>query len=276
MAVSRKSQLVAAALLACVAVPALAAVPVLTPQQRAEKAAALPNWSGVWVIAGPPTNTTTFDGATADPPGSDAITPGVRQHPPYNAAWEAKYLAAIKRSAAGLLPDPLTLCLPRGTPGNMRSPDQYEFIVTPTQVWVGIENGSQVRRIWTDGRPHRAGDDLFPTYTGDSVGHWEGDVLVVDTVGLNADMIIDRTGATLSEKAHIVERIRRIDANAMEDQFTIDDPVALTRPWKVTRRWKPSGKDARIFDYACAENNRNPIDEQGRTRTLDASGKILD
>jgi hypothetical protein len=256
--------------------PAFAAAVVLDPAARAKAGAALPNWSGIWVIAGAPTNTTTFDGATADPPGSDAITPGVRQHPPYNAEWEARYVAAIKRSAAGLLPDPLTLCLPRGTPGNMRSPDQYEFIVTPSQVWISIENGSQLRRIWTDGREHLKGDELFATFTGDSVGRWEGDTLVVDTIGLKPDMIIDRTGATLSEKAHIVERIRRIDANTMEDRFTIEDPVALTRPWTVTRRYKPSGPGARIFDYACSENNRNPIDEEGRTRTLDASGKLLD
>lgn len=268
--------LAAALCLFAVAGPALAAATLLEPAARAKAGAALPNWSGVWVIAGPPSNTTTFDGATADPPGSDAITPGVRQHPPYNAAWEAKYVEAIKRSAQGLLPDPLTLCLPRGTPGNMRSPDQYEFILTPSQVWISIENGSQLRRIWTDGREHLKDDELFETYTGDSIGHWEGDTLVVDTIGLKADMIIDRTGATLSNKAHIVERIRRIDADTMEDQFTIDDPVALTRQWKVTRRYKPSGPGARIFDYACSENNRNPIDETGRTRTLDASGKLLD
>jgi hypothetical protein len=148
-------------------------------------------------------------------------------------------------------------------------------VLRPERVWIFIENGSQARHIYTDGRPHRRGRDAYLSYTGDSVGRWEGDTLVVETINVTPDIMIDRSGATLSAKARITERIRRLDENTMEDQFVIEDPVALTAPWKVRRLYKRV-PNARIFDYACAENQRNPIDEEGRTRTLDPSGKVID
>jgi hypothetical protein len=128
------------------------------------------------------------------------------------------------------------------------------------------------RQIFLD-RPHDP--DPNPSYLGDSVGHWEGDTLVVETVNLRDNMMIDRSGAQLSSKARIVERIRRLDENTMQADFVIEDPVALTAPWRVQRKWRRV-PGARIFDYACAENQRNPIDEQGRTRTVDSSGKVID
>jgi hypothetical protein len=239
---------------------------------RAERAASLPDWSGVWARSGP----NVFDPATVDPPRGGAGAPGVREHPPYNAAWEAKYLANIERVKQDTLPDPLNSCLLRGMPGMMSLPDQYEFVVTPEQVWIFAENGAQVRRIYTDGRKHPAGAALIPTFTGDSVGHWEGDTLVVNTVGLRDDMIIDRTGAILSTKATIDERIRMADHDTIEDKLVMTDPEALTRPWTVTRLFKRQAPDAQLFDYACAENNRNPVQANGNVALTGPNGERLD
>jgi hypothetical protein len=246
---------------------AAAAAPLRSPES-------LPDWTGVWQNKGPPTDTDLFDGGTSEPRGCAALSQPCRSHPPYRPDWEARYEKNLALARANILPDPLTRCLPRGTPGNMRSPDTIEFVPRPERTWIFIENGSQARRIYTDGRGHRTGKAAFDDWTGDSIGHWEGDTLVVETVGVKGEMMIDRSGAILSSKAKVSERIRRRDANTMEDVFTIEDPVALTGPWKVTRLYrKVKGP---IYDYACAENPRNKIDASGRTLTLDTQGRVID
>jgi hypothetical protein len=217
---------------------------------------------------------TVFDRSTVNDVPGGAGTAGVRERPPYNAQWEERYLKNIAGVAAGDFPDPLTFCgIPGGMPRMVNQPDGYEWIVTPTQVWQTTENAGGVRRIYTDGRKHPA--DLTPSHNGHSIGHWEGDTLVVETVGMLADSIVDRTGIQLSDKRRIVERIRMVDAETLEDQLTIEDPVALTRPWLVTKRFRKLPAGTYIFDYACAENNRNPVDEHGRTITTDAAGRPL-
>lgn len=237
----------------------------------------VPDWSGVWSMQGG----TIFDRATAEPKNAAAGVAGARERPPYNAAWEAKYLANIERIKQDRFPDPLTSCgSPIGFPRILNAPDGYEFVVTPKQTWVLTENGPNVMRIYTDGRQHWTPEELWPTYTGDSVGHWEGDTLVFSTVGLRgeAGTIVDRTGIVISNQATGLTRMRKVDDNTIEAQITITDPVAFTRPWSVTKRFKRiPGADIRIMDYACAENNRNPVDPKtGKTLTLGSDGKPID
>lgn len=235
----------------------------------------LPDWSGVWQMLGP----TIFDTATAEPKGGRAGDPGLRSHPPYNAEWEAKYLANIELVAAGQFPDPLTTCgLPPGFPRVFNLPGAIEFIVRPEQVWILTEDGPSITRIYTDGRSHPPPDELWPTFSGESVGHWEDDVLVFETIGMKGEdqRILDRTGLILSEQARITSRLRRIDENTMEARLTIEDPEALTAPWHVTKRYERLPAGSRMFDVACAENNRNPVLPDGTTLTLDAEGNVLD
>jgi hypothetical protein len=237
----------------------------------------LPDWSGVWGMQGG----TIFDRATAEPANAQAGQPGARERPPYNAAWEAKYLANIERVRQDRFPDVITNCgVPIGFPRILNAPDGYEFVVTPKQTWILTENGPNVMRIYTDGRQHLGPDDIWPTYTGDSVGHWEGDTLVFSTIGIKGETgsIVDRTGIVISDKATGLTRMRKIDDNTLEAQITITDPVAFTKPWVVTKRFrKMTQGDVRIMDYACAENNRNPVDvATGKTLTLDAAGKAID
>ena len=196
----------------------------------------LPDWSGVWQMIG----STVFDAATVEPRNGRSGNPGVREHPPYNAEWEAKYLANIESVRQGRFPDPLTYCgIPAGFPRLLNVPDVYEFVVRPEQVWILTENGPNIMRIYTDGREHPAEGDYWPTYSGDSVGHWEDDTLVVDTIGLKSDgdTILDRTGLVLSEAMHIVTRIRKLDEQTLEARLVIEDPIALTAPWAVVKRY---------------------------------------
>jgi hypothetical protein len=262
--------LLAAAAAALLATTAGAAAPAAPTEAATTPWSALPDWSGVWGMIG----NTVFDHATATPGG--AGTAGVREHPPYNAAWEAKYLHDIELVKQDLMPDPLSYCgILSGTPRMFNHPDGYEWAITPTAVWMLGENGGQRRIIYTDGRPHLKGAELKPSYAGDNIGHWEGDTLVIDTIGLMDDALLDRTGARISSKAHVVQRVRRIDENTLEAQIDIEDPGALTKPWHVVKRFRKLPKGTYIFDYVCEENNRNPVDERGRTITLDQNGKPL-
>ena len=238
---------------------------------------ALPDWSGVWQMVGP----TIFDRSTVEPANGRAGDAGVRERPPYNAEWEARYTRNIEAVRQGRFPDPLTNCgVPAGFPRSMNVPDVLEFAVTPQQVWIITENGPNITRIYTDGRAHAAAEDRWPTYSGDSVGHWEGDTLVFDTLALKGasenDTIIDRTGLVLSEQMHIVTRLRKINDGMLEAQMVIEDSKALTAPWKVTKQYRKLPAGTRVYDYACAENNRNPVTDKGQTLTLGPDGKPLD
>lgn len=240
-------------------------------------AQSLPDWSGVWSMMGG----TVFDRATQTGEGR-STTPGVREHPPYTVEYENKYLANLKLRDEGVLPDPNSLCgIPTGFPRIFNLPDVYEFAVTPQQVWILAENGPNVMRIYTDGREHPPVIDRWPTHTGDSVGHWEGDTLVFDTVSLHSSesgrTLLDRTGLMLSEEAHFVTRMHINAAGNMEVQMTIEDPKALTAPWVVIKQFSRMPTGTRVYDYACNENNRNPIDpETGWTYTIGPDGRIID
>jgi hypothetical protein len=224
---------------------------------------------------------TVFDRGTIKPPNATVNTPGARESPPYNAEWEAKYVANLKRVNDGSFPDPISTCgTPAGFPRLMNLPDTYEFALTPNAVWILTENGPNTMRIYTDGRRFPPSDELWGTYTGASIGHWEGDTLVFETISTKGskenDVILDRTGLTLSDKARIVTRMRKVDDMTLEAVMTIEDAVSLTKPWVVTKRYRKQPANTWVWDYACAENNRNPISPTGRTLTTGPDGKVLD
>jgi hypothetical protein len=254
------------------------ATTVASAQNAGPKPGALPDWSGAWVMQGP----TVFDAATVQPKNGRAGEPGVREFPPYNAEYEAIYKTHIELVKLGTFPDPISTCgTPHGFPRLMNLPDLYEFVVTPQQVIVLGENGPNVLRIYTDGRTHPAPADLWPTYSGSSVGHWEGDTLVFTTISLKGfsgkDVIVDRTGLVLSDASRVTTRMRTIDeGKTMEARMVIEDPKALTAPWTVVKRYTKQPPGTWGWDYSCAENNRNPISNSGRTLTLGPDGKPID
>jgi len=247
-----------------------AQTPALTPFDK------LPDWSGTWAMMGG----TVFDRATQTGQGG-SITPGVREHPPYTAEYEKKYADHLKLRDEDRYPDVQTNCgVPAGFPRILNLPDAYEFVVRPDVFYIVAENGGNTMRVYTDGRKLPGKEDTWGTYTGVSVGHWEGDTLVWETVGLKGDRdndsILDRTGLVLSTDAKITTRMRKINGETLEAKMVIEDPKALTKPWTVTKQFRKDKPGLFLYDYGCAENNRNPVDPvTGKTHTLGSDGKLI-
>jgi len=145
-------------------------------------------------------------------------------------------------------------------PGIMGQPYPMEFLMTPGQVTIVIEAYNQIRHIYTDGRP--LPEDPDPTFYGTSVGHWEGDTLVAETVGFAQ---VPR-GITFpySDKMKIVERFRLTAPDTMSIETTIVDPEALTTPYSMGGRTLTRHRNWTIAEYICEENNRNFVDEKGK------------
>ena len=150
--------------------------------------------------------------------------------------------------------DPMTYCYPPGVPRvmllNVNTP--MEIVQGPKQIHVLFERHPLARRIYMDGRGH---PDGFPdSYMGHSIGTWEGDTLVVDTVALPASTWVDRAGTPHSEALHVVERFRRVDAATLEVDFQFEDPKAFTGPWggKKYYRFTP---DAEVLEYVPCEEH---------------------
>ena len=135
-----------------------------------------------------------------------------------------------------------------------------EFIQQKDRIIVIFEGGAHVwREIHMDGRPHPKGASLNPTYFGHSVGHWEGDTLVVDTVGYNERTWLGFNGFFHTDELHTIERISRPNRDTLRYEATIDDPGAYSRPWRMgwNIRWS-EGQE--LQEYICQEENQYMID----------------
>src|SRR5215472_1282586 len=229
---------------------------------RAKAFATLPDWTGIWMGVG----TTLFEqkaGARVS-----ANDPKARDFPPYKPDWERAYQTFLSEVVKpGKFSDPLSQGYPGGMMRMMSPARGLQFALRPEQAWIIYER-PDVRYIYTDGRPFPPKDELWPTFEGYSIGHWEGDTLVVETVSIKGGIPIDRTGAALSDEAKVTERIRKLDAKTLENQITVEDPIAFTRPWKVTKRYvKRDEKYPRMENVSSLENQRNPV-INGETKVL--------
>ena len=144
-------------------------------------------------------------------------------------------------------------CMPAGVPGFMSygGATPLYFLQTPKEVWLIFEGDEQVRRVYMD-VPHSANPK--PSWYGESVGHYEGDTLVIDTVGLNDKTVMDHYRTPHTDKLHVVERWRMTEGGKMmEGSFTIDDPDAFYQPWSGMRRYRRVQEQ--FGEDVCAENN---------------------
>ncbi len=205
--------------------------------------ARLPDWSGLWEPA--------FGGGRDNP--KPMLTP----------EYEAKYKAYQAARKSGKIQDtPSANCVPPGMPGIMTQPYPYEFLFTPGKVTILIEAYSQWRQIFTDGRPLPKDPD--PAYNGHSIGHWEGDTLVVESVGFVPVTPLGGVyGMQHSDKMRIVERMHELNPEQLEIQTTIYDPKALQKPW-TTKRVYGRHKDWTLDEYVCQQNNRNYTTATGK------------
>jgi hypothetical protein len=162
------------------------------------------------------------------------------------------------RHTSGLASEPYTRCKPSGGPRQFMSPYGLEIVDLPElkQVIVfNISNAHSYRIIYMDGRPHPK--NLTPSYFGHSIGKWEGDTLVIDSVGYSEEFWMNRDGLPHTEQLHLTERLTRTDFDNLNYEVTIDDPGAYTAPWTsgYTLGWQ---KGNELFEYVCQENNLSP------------------
>ncbi len=146
----------------------------------------------------------------------------------------------------------------------------------PNLIVIHHEAITQPRRIYTDGRRHPAADDLLPSFIGHSIGRWEGDTLVVDTVGTNGRArplngyvsgavtsgVDTAPRLPSSEQLHVIERIRLVGGGQyLEDVITVEDPKVYRKPWTVRRYWQRR-PDIDVQEYACNDNSRPDAEGQ--------------
>jgi len=205
-----------------------------------------PDLSGLWVVTG------SFNFAP------DQSIPALQGE--YKALYDRRKTAF---DAGQPIDDVTADCLPSGLPHLLVVPYPFELVQTPGRVTLLYEYDSVTRRIPL-GVPHPDLAKVAPTFYGDSVGRWEGDTLVVDTVNIRPDTQVDYTGIPHSDALRITERLKRRDAVTLEDQITLTDPKAYAKPFTVTRlyRLRPKWK---VSEYVCQENNRNTTGAEGRT-----------
>jgi hypothetical protein len=213
-----------------------------TPQTPAKPAPRLPDGkpdlSGVWQGGGP----------VGD------LAQGLAKGETIPLLPEAKKIMEARQSKD----DPEANCLPTGVP--RIAPYPWRIVQTPTHVFFLFEgNIHSFRQIFMNGKHP---DDPDPTWYGHSIGKWDGDTLVVDTVGYNDKFWFDFRGHPHTEKLHTIERYTRKDLGTLVNQVTIDDPGAYSRPFTLTftARLRPNEE---LLEYICQENNQDVHHIQG-------------
>jgi hypothetical protein len=150
---------------------------------------------------------------------------------------------------------PGAYCLPSGIPEKNNIPDGLKIVQTPDLMIFLHESRTIYRQIFTDGRPLPR--DAQPTWMGYSVGRWEGDTFVVETIGQNGKTWLDMRGLVATEALRVTERFTRPNIGRIYIDVTIDDPEAYTKPWSVRLSWDLQ-PDAELIEYICEENNKDP------------------
>jgi hypothetical protein len=154
-----------------------------------------------------------------------------------------------------------------GFPMMMNANTPIEVVITPEEVLI-VNSYNETRHIYTDGRPMPAMEDMWPTVTGTSVGHWEGSTLVIETVMVKNPSEFFHGAPPLSDDAHYVERMH-LDGQRLVSDITITDPTTLTGPWSMTVSWlRDEGYDRMIqIDW---DNDRTGVDANG-INTIEAA-----
>jgi hypothetical protein len=171
--------------------------------------------------------------------------------------------AAYEKNMAGLKDGSITdtarrFCVPDGLPRVLATPYPFEIIQAPPgQVTIIHELNHQIRVVAMDKpMPTTREQEVFPYYNGHSIGHFEGDTLVIHTAGFNEKTFIDATGAPHTDEMTTMERVRRISPTEIEDVITIHDPQYYTRDWQARFVYKLRN-DIRLEDYVCGESHRD-------------------
>jgi hypothetical protein len=210
-----------------------------------------PDLSGLWISE-------TKRAANPESPGCQAVSDafvniaaGLSDGLPYQ-KWAADLVKA--RRSEQRVNDPMSRCLPIGPVRLHTWNGPQKFVQAPGLLVILNELDTAYRQIFTDGRPLPA--DPNPSWNGYSSGKWDGDVLVVHTIGFRDGIWLDATGNPMTDAAKIVERFRRSDFGHMEIDLTVDDPKAYTKPWTVKLN-QVIKLDTDLLDFVCADNEKD-------------------
>jgi hypothetical protein len=205
------------------------------------------------------------------PNGDVPGTPGMngvneRYRPPLTPWGQARFAAAKplvgSRAVAGKEDSETLHCEPSGPPQVLILPNPFEIVQIPGRVFMFFEEGHIWRTIWTDGRP--LPNDPDPTWLGYSVGKWEGDTFVVETIGFNDKEWVDVSGNPRSEQTHLTERYRRLNHDTLEQQITIDDPKSYTKPWVSPPKLHKLEPGWEISEWFCVLDENKAYDDAVR------------
>lgn len=219
-----------------------------TKTTAAPAASSAPDLSGVWELhPGPGARYQLYSLTKDEPP----MTPWAEER--FKAAKPSFGPRSVEDSNDPVNPTTLNAvgCFPPGVPRIYLHPFPMEIIQVPGRVIMLFEFDHFIRQIYTDGRGHNT--DLGPTWMGDAIGKWDGDTLVVDTIGFNDKTWLDRGGHPHSDQLHLVERFRRTDHNTLEDDVAVEDPVAYTKPWDAHLTFALHPK-WNIMEQVCEDN----------------------
>ena len=276
--IAARRLLPAVTLMLIVACPLPAGAQTSSPQTsskaRVEAFAKLPDWSGMWEL----------DAFVGQSDGQQFSAEGQRRLAYYAAAlkpaftpeYQAKFDAIRKEVVAAVAADPnhppmthQPLCGAPPFPATL-TPGMYEWLITPEETDF-ISTVGAVRHIYTDGRSHPPKDELWPTLMGDSIGHWEGDTLVIDTIATKQRLYTGELSGfffPMSDQLHFTERVRMIDRDHMQIDYTVEDPVALTKPIHATIvHSRVTDFNRMVEEEDCEENERDPV-VNGRFTTV--------
>jgi hypothetical protein len=243
-------------------------------KERIKAFAKLPDWSGIWEL----------DAFVGQADGQQFSAEGQRRlkeyaaalRPSFTSEYKAKYDEIRKKVEAAIAADPdhppvthEPLCAPPPFPATS-TPGMYQWRVTPEETTF-ISTVGAVRYIYTDGRSHPPKDELWPTLMGDSIGHWEGDTLVVDTIGTRKRLYMGELSGFFvptSDQLHFTERIRMVNHDQMQIDYTVEDPVALTKPiHAVIVHVRVTDFNRMVEETDCEQNERDPV-VNGRFTTV--------
>ncbi|MGC4028329.1 MAG: hypothetical protein QM696_05630 [Steroidobacteraceae bacterium] len=244
-------------LLTTVAIAQLPPVPEPLPQQKAPQGSFTrtvegQDLTGVWMIKG-------YVGSGA--PIEKRILRDMNGDLVPTQPWAEKlYQERIANEINGhTFPGPPTSCLPHGMPQMMWAATYpVQILQTPRQVTFIHELARQYRIVHLD-RGHPDPEDLDSTYYGDSVGWWEGDTLVIDTIGLTKKNTLDMLGMPTSDQMHVIERIKRPTNDKLDILITVDDPGVFTKPWTRHLTYALQPRNIEVTEYICLDGNRNPV-----------------
>ena len=245
----------ATAALGCAAAFALLAA-AAAPQQAYGATATTPDLTGQWARYPGFARTPPDPKLVPAPPGKLLLKPACAG--PYEKRRAEERESDLKGEPIAA---PGTDCLPYGMPEMMSAIYPLEILQTAGQVTIIAEAMSQVRRIFL-GKPQLKMGEAAPSFYGHSVGHWEGDTLVVDTIGVK-ESVLGHSEMPHSDQMRITERFRLVTPDILHDEITVTDPVVLEKPWTFTFGYRRL-QNYEMLEYVC-ENNHEYVDDQGVT-----------